>query len=803
MKLLKQSLSAALFALASVAALHGQGATDDEGVIFELSPFEVVSSADTYIANNAVSGTRLRTQIRDLPMNLQVVTEGFIKDIGATDIDDALRFTAGVQSNVDNVGNYGKFNVRGIQQTYSLRNGFRRYGPNDTSNAAQVEVVKGPASLFYGQVFPGGVVNVTTKRPLWQDYHLSIEGVYGSYDTYRGAIDVGGKVGDTFAYRLNGAYGREGSFLDYHHKDTKLIAPVVTWRPWKRLSITVEYEYMRREEQAPPSGLFVISDDYYRAKNAADPNDPYELRQRNSAFFSEFSRRVNEVIPTQHWDLFPEGTYYESVDALGTVTRRTPRYTGFLTDLRRDFNANGPDSYLWYESNAVTANVDLEITSWMRYRGSFLYSTDDRDRYSSFVNTTFRSGVDAILYASNKLASNEVKQTQNDFFFDFSTGPVKHRLLTGVEMYWDHFTDREKPLPNFPGTTNSRPTMRLPIATDLTRTWSGLFLPSAPIVDFTPLPFAPLTGDYNTIGNRETSGYAFYASDQMTMLKDRLIFLGGIRYEDFTTDDMQTGREASRSDSTLQGGLMYRLTPNLGLFASYAESFFRNEFPTYPSPDGSLNPQELAPPERGDGRELGLKFDVFDNRLSGILTFFQLTRENQLNNVRDQSFTPPRQYSFLSGKYEVNGVETEFHYRPVPNWTIIVGYSYLDAKQVTDSLTLRAGDRAPNIPEHQFNFWNRYDFNDGVLEGLFVGGGGRYMGDRRGGNDSNIAQGWDITTPDYWEFDAMLGYKFTAFGRDSTVTLNVFNIFDEEFIRGGQTLPSEPRRARLTWRIDF
>lgn len=772
--------------------------------VFELSPFEVTSTRDTYTATNAISGTRMRSPISDLPMNLQVVTEGFLKDLAATDLDEAMRFTSGVQSNVDNVGNYGKFNVRGIQQTYSLRNGFRRYGPNDVGNAAQVEVVKGPASLFYGQVFPGGVINVTTKRPLWDDFHLTLQASMDTQDGYRYTADLGGMIGKDLAYRFNTAYGKDGSFIDHHERKTELYAPVITWRPFKRLTITVEYEHLRRDEQAPPAGLFVISEDYFRARAAADPEDPFNLASEPRAYFSEFSRRVWEAIPGQFWDLLEEGEYVESVNALGNVTRRTLPFTRLQTDLPRSFNANGPDAYLWSESDAATAYIDFVLTSWLSYRGAFLFSRDDRARYSSFVNNTFRSGVDASLYGSNSWRRNEVVQTQNDFFMDFATGPIRHRLLVGAETYSDEFIETERNLPDFPGLSGySRPVMRLPVDTDLSTNWSGLFLPSRPIVDFTPVPFGPLTGEPSLIGDRETTGTAFYASDQLNFFNDRLIVLGGLRYEDFETENRATTKTGGRSDTTFQGGFVYKLTESVSLFASYAESFFRNEFPQNASPDGVLDPDQLAPPETGTGKEVGFKFDDPQGRFSGIITGFHLTRENQLNNVRDLSFDPPRNFSFLSGVYEVDGIETEFHLRPVPNWTTIIGYTFMDARQVTDSLTLRAGDSWPNVPEHQFNFWTRYDVEEGSLEGLFLGGGGRYMGSRRGGNDTNIAQGWRIISAGYWEFELLIGYSFKTFGKDSTLTLNIHNLLDREFIRGGQTLPSEPRRARLTYRIDF
>ena len=65
--------------------------------VYELSPFQVDASGDVgYLSTNSVSGTSLNRSIRDLPMTIQVVNEEFIRDIGATDMEEALAFTAGV-----------------------------------------------------------------------------------------------------------------------------------------------------------------------------------------------------------------------------------------------------------------------------------------------------------------------------------------------------------------------------------------------------------------------------------------------------------------------------------------------------------------------------------------------------------------------------------------------------------------------------------------------------------------------------------------------------------------------------------
>jgi outer membrane receptor protein involved in Fe transport len=111
---------------------------DEEGEepVYELSPFAVSTDRQYgYRAGTSVSGTRIAAQVQQLPFSLAVAMDELIDDMKVTDLEDAVRYAPGVQDNRDNLGNNGKFKVRGIQQTYSLRKGFRRYGPKDTSAA--------------------------------------------------------------------------------------------------------------------------------------------------------------------------------------------------------------------------------------------------------------------------------------------------------------------------------------------------------------------------------------------------------------------------------------------------------------------------------------------------------------------------------------------------------------------------------------------------------------------------------------------------------------------------------------------
>ncbi|MCD8483270.1 MAG: TonB-dependent receptor plug domain-containing protein [Verrucomicrobia bacterium] len=332
--------------------------TDD---VFELPPFEVQGEREFgYRAGTSVSGTRAREEVRNLPFSLQVITDSLIADLRVSDLEDAVRFAPGVQDNRDNLGNFGKFNVRGIQQTYSLRNGFRRYAPNDTSTAAQVEVVKGPAGLLYGQVFPGGVVNVVTKRP--QHFsHYDIEARYGSYGSYRLGADFGGPIipDGVLSYRVISGYEEYDSFVEFNKRRVKVFSPSVSYAPVRWLRITFEYERYIREENAPHAGMIAVNlDDLAQA--IANPDNPFGI---NNGPFSP------DVI-------------------------RSRSFTGLADYLPRNFNTNGPGTFSDYDIHAYTAYIDMRVNSWLNIRSAGMYSDSANLYYANFVNNSMRSGVD-------------------------------------------------------------------------------------------------------------------------------------------------------------------------------------------------------------------------------------------------------------------------------------------------------------------------------------------------------------------------------------------------------------------------
>lgn len=746
----KQLLLLLTLSLASV--LPGLNAQDEDGTpVYELSPFEVNTTEQFgYRANTSVSGTRTATPVRELPFSLQIVTDELIDDMNVADLEDILLFTAGVQENRENVGNYGSFNVRGIRQLYTLRNGFRHYGPNDASTLERVEVVKGPAGLLYGQVFPGGVVNAVTKKPL-QFHQQILEAQVGSYGTHRAVVDLTGPLNKSksLSYRLIGTYGEIGSFVEFYDRRVKSIVPMLTFAPTKWLKFTLELEHYENLEDAPPPGMLAISIGDLAAA-IENPDDPFGL--------------VNDP------------------KAANASIAKPETFDGIADWLPRSFNINGPGTYSDYIKQSATLYTDIRFSDWISFRSTLNYLDSENERYGSFVSDTLRTGIDFVSRANYGINTNRVFTSQNDFSVLLSTGPIDHKFLLGVEYYSDSFTNlKDREVRRF---------ARLPNPYDnITRGWASYFQYLVPIRDFERSPRPEELTGLELGADEETTGTAYYLVDQMTFLDDRARIVAGTRYESYETTLALTGESGTNSNWTYQGGAMFDFADWISIFGSYSESFYRNGFLR----DNFIDPDlrnTLGPPQLGDGIDFGFKWQTADGRLAGTMSYFDLAQTNiPLDVVIDDE-----NVQVLAGERTSTGFEFDLHYAPVPNWQVIFNYTYLDAIDVD------SGSEMPNVPEHQISLWTRYEFVEGRFKGVFIGGGARYLGSRPAGNETNLFNkpNYVFDAKAYTHVDLFFGKEFEFNSHALQIQFNITNLTDEEYIRGGQLLPSEPRRYLLS-----
>ena len=156
------ALSPAVFGQAAKTAAAASEKPDDTIL---LSEFTVKESSDTsYLASESVTGTRVATQIKDLPYAVSVITSEFMNDFDIFNMTDDMN---GVVASLNNLSDEGTYSLRGLTtfNNFYLRNGFYRLGMVDRVNTDRIEVIKGPNAALYGATNPAGMVNIVSKTP--------------------------------------------------------------------------------------------------------------------------------------------------------------------------------------------------------------------------------------------------------------------------------------------------------------------------------------------------------------------------------------------------------------------------------------------------------------------------------------------------------------------------------------------------------------------------------------------------------------------------------------------------------------
>ncbi|MBE9171351.1 TonB-dependent receptor plug domain-containing protein [Pleurocapsales cyanobacterium LEGE 06147] len=214
---------------------------------------EVIATGEAeeegYNVPDASTATRTDTPIRDIPQSIQVIPRQVIEDQGVTNISDALRNVSGVTVRAGYGGTNDNYVIRGFNTFERLRNGFlAREIDVNPNNIERIEVLKGPASVLYGAIEPGGVINFITKQPLDYPYYEA-EFTAGNYSFYQPSIDLSGPLTEDkrLLYRLNAAYENSGSFVDFVDREVIQVSPTLSYRLGEDTDLSLSYEYLRSD----------------------------------------------------------------------------------------------------------------------------------------------------------------------------------------------------------------------------------------------------------------------------------------------------------------------------------------------------------------------------------------------------------------------------------------------------------------------------------------------------------------------------------------------------------------------------
>ncbi|NEQ42211.1 MAG: TonB-dependent receptor [Leptolyngbya sp. SIOISBB] len=296
---------------------------------------------DDYFVPNASTATRTDTPLRDIPNSIQVIPRQVIEDQQAIGLEDVIENAAGVTFLGNRTGRGLEIGIRGFNDAPILLDGFSasifgfggNYAEPEVANLERVEILRGPASVLYGQADPGGVVNLVTKKPLSEPYYnFQLQG--GSREFISPSIDLSGPLTEDgqLLYRLNALYRQEDSFRDFDNNFERFfIAPSLTWLISGSTDLTVNLEYTEDNEPLV-LGLPAIGDsvaDIPFERVLTNPDDTVEQDYFNVGYTLE--HRFSEA-----WKLRNRFSYSSSnIDYFAAIPLRLDESTGFLV---RAFN---------------------------------------------------------------------------------------------------------------------------------------------------------------------------------------------------------------------------------------------------------------------------------------------------------------------------------------------------------------------------------------------------------------------------------------------------------------------------------
>ena len=688
-------LAISLAALAAFHPLYGQSANpapnskaDEE--ILRLNVFEVTTESDRGIlSTNSVSATKNNTPIKDIPGNIYVLNEAFIKDQIPYDLNDILRFAPGV--NIDSDYRNETYQIRGFSGGFPLADGFTvsRSFPTEQSAVERVEVLQGPAGILFGNAAGvGGIVNRIMKKPSFKAAASLGVSYRNDATNLRVVYDSTGPIGQSkkFAYRLIAAVQHSDGPLDFKKLDRQFIRPTLLWK---------------------------ISD---QTKLSIEPDVTWQ-RTVIGYRYDYFDRSANGAIIRVPTGSNPAEEYWH------TNNKKYSVMTTFTHQFTRD--------WVFRAATFTTAN--------------FLY--DDDPRVAAALNGDNRTVNRGAADAANGYPLGFVQQQeryvgnyylQADLSGKFNLGSTVFRPVTGVEWKLD------------PNQANVRRTQgglggiaNAPI--DLFAPRYGQFAYPAPIVTYDQLQnLTDARGAYvnvqaNLFNDRLklVAGTRFIKSEvsNRTRRRQDAENLAASRAGRTALDTKTLGH--SDWDNTKRFGAVYDVTKSLGVFAGYSES--------YEARTTTNNLGEIFAPGIGEQKEAGVKTGFLDGRITSTVSYYELTQTNNILSYATGTTGPRGETSAAIGQVEAKGWDVSGVVSVTDNLQFLPGYSRTKAiTLVGGSLTAAGGSTTSNLeisryPSNVVKLFGKYTFKGGTLNGFSLNGGFVYTDSVNQGVLSGIA----------------------------------------------------------------
>jgi iron complex outermembrane receptor protein len=683
---------------------------------------------------------------------------------------------------------------------FTNRVGNSTNGVPESGAVERIELIKGPPSVLMSSASAGGAVNITPKRPQRRNFS-EIEYQYGNYQQ-RYRVEANRMITPTFGARLgvqysdaafNGASVQNQTTIPDFDRDHRLLMfGSLEWRPFRGTVLGVDIEQVR--DRSVPSN-------------------------RTALRFATVTR--NGVAQRLPWYLAYNVPLTWSITGPDIETAKDHRYltARWSQTWTKYFKTEANLYNQWYNEKTLRGNQNIEESTTVAGLG----------------------GNRAVRVSSYDMTQMGQRTTQIAFrgVFDYPIGETKHQFIAKYN-YYTFYTDAENYRAYNPGTN---PVTGLVAANEVKGPWRQVEGVTADVLQAYDRSW-PANLSY-------LWRYANDAHDNPHRHQGNLIYTGefptrvgtffplaGISYhsqiESFQSKYANVGgvltnrthlfSRPHRWGSAPSAGAVWQVTPSIGIFSSYLESF---QVPT-----NTNSFQELLPNREGVSYETGVKLDFLDRKVTGTLSYFNTTDKNRAVtdssafniNTRDINGNGPRDPGFDAnnlaantsrgdtvavGEYNSRGLDGEIILSPGHGFQATFSATLVDAKVVDDPNPSLVGSRQGGFAKRNFGTVLSYRFPNGRLKGFMIGGGYRYTSDRYLSRVRQSASVVGSPFVDYWQPPAKTlaifsKYVFKAGRHDAWVQFNADNLLRSEKYINETSFTNRltyPIETSIVWRV--
>ncbi|MGE6435802.1 TonB-dependent siderophore receptor [Shewanella baltica] len=636
-----------------------------------------------YKVGTASGAMRGDIDLMDTPQSVNVIPDFVTDEQLATNLAEVLvndsSITAGTQR-----WNRQVFSLRGFELDSGsgyLANGHQLFAHYvlPIEILSQVEVLKGPSSMLYGQSGPGGLVNMVTKKPTYERlFELGFD--TDEQGSTRFQLDAGGAINEaeTLRYRAVGV-----------KQDTEY------WRSYSPLPGE------QAEQQERDRWLGFVALDYDVTDNLLLSVRYDRTEDKTGIDVGGWLDKNGNLIGgrKQIWDM-PWAFTDNSITNLGAdiawqISDNWKLKFGYND---QQFNRQRFDSAPRYNAEAMTNGY--QISPFDRF--------DDWSHKSAYVDLTG----------------------------EFELAGMEHQLLLGANK------------------------LDYGYAQLLKKGKSQTVMPGAAV----PRPDIDYRDDEDGVYTSDSEFYGVYLQDLIS-LNDQWKLLAGVRFDE--------QKEESGNDNAVSPkfGVIWQPLQDLSLYANYSKSFV---------PQGKVTDKEdlsydnELDPEYGTQYELGAKWELMNGGLLLTGAVFDIEIDNRkVVHTLDVPIGDITKVTRQDGAQHHKGFELGAQGQISDSWFVTSSMMYLDASYKTaDSLN---GKTPIDAPDWSANIWSRYQVTDAFALNL----GAVYVGERFANTQNTI------TKDGYVRFDMGAAYTFNISGNEIGIRANVRNLFDTEYLDGG------------------